>query len=223
MVSPRMNLLIYCPGSFGTEVMDLARRLNRTHARWEQIAYLDDMGEKTSFYGADVFSFEAACGRFGADQIEAVIAIGEPTVRIELLEKLDLSGIQLATLIDDSAVISETASIGAGAIIYPGCFVSSRATIGRNVAIIAGSTIGHDTVFGDNCVISGQVNVGGGCTIGGESYIGMGSQIKERTQVGKSVIVGMGSVVFSDIPDGMIALGNPCRPIRPNLNKRIFS
>jgi acetyltransferase-like isoleucine patch superfamily enzyme len=37
------------------------------------------------------------------------------------------------------------------------------------------------------------------------------------------VIVGMGSVVFSDIPNEIIALGNPCRPIRPNLNKKIFS
>jgi acetyltransferase-like isoleucine patch superfamily enzyme len=51
----------------------------------------------------------------------------------------------------------------------------------------------------------------------------MGTQIKERTRVGKSVIVGMGSVVFSDIPNEIIALGNPCRPIRPNLNKKIFS
>jgi len=203
--------------------MDLARRLNRSHARWTQIAYLDDMGEKTSFYGADIFRIEAACEHFDTNQMEAVIATGEPTVRKELLENLNLSGIQLATLVDDSAVISETAKIGAGAIIFPGCFVSSRATIGRNVAIIAGSTIGHDTAFGENCVVSGQVNIGGGCSIGSESYIGMGTQIKERTRVGKSVIVGMGSVVFSDIPNEIIALGNPCRPIRPNLNKKIFS
>ena len=51
----------------------------------------------------------------------------------------------------------------------------------------------------------------------------MGSQIKENTRIGKSAIVGMGSVVCADIPDEVIAMGNPCRPLRPNLNRRVFS
>jgi sugar O-acyltransferase (sialic acid O-acetyltransferase NeuD family) len=217
-----MNLLIYCSGGFGKEVLDIAHRLNRAHSLWDSIVFLDDTREESSFYGAEVFLLESACKRFGADGIEAVIAHGEPFVRKALIEKLDAAGVRVISLIDDCAVISETATIGVGSIIFPGCFVSSMATIGRNVAIIAGSTIGHDTVFGDNCVVSGQVNVGGECYIGNESYIGMGTQIKERTRIGRATIIGMGSVVFADIPDEVIALGNPCRPMRSNINKRIF-
>jgi sugar O-acyltransferase (sialic acid O-acetyltransferase NeuD family) len=192
------------------------------HSLWDRIAFLDDTREESLFYDTDVFRFESAYARFGVAEMQAVIANGEPFVRKALLEKLDSAGIHVASLVDDSAVISKTATIGAGSIIFPGCFVSSMATIGRNVAIIAGSTIGHDTVFGDNCVVSGQVNIGGGCYIGSESYVGMGTQIKEHTRVGRATIVGMGSVVFADIPDEVIALGNPCRPMRPNTNKRIF-
>jgi sugar O-acyltransferase (sialic acid O-acetyltransferase NeuD family) len=217
-----MNLCIYCSGGFGKEVLDIAHRLNRVHSLWNRIAFLDDTREESLFYGTDVFRFESARERFGADGMQVVIANGEPFVRKALLEKPDSAGISLASLADDSAVISETASIGAGAIIFPGCFVSSMAVIGRNVAIIAGSMVGHDTIFGDNCVVSGQVNIGGGCSIGSESYLGMGTQIKEHTRVGRATIVGMGSVVFADIPDEVIALGNPCRPMRPNINKRIF-
>jgi sugar O-acyltransferase (sialic acid O-acetyltransferase NeuD family) len=218
-----MNLFVYCAGGFGKEVLDLARRLNRSHSFWEAIALVDDNMEESSFYGAQVFRFDSACDIFGASAMQAVIANGEPFVRKALIEKLDSAGIDVVSLVDDSAVISETAMIGEGSILFPGCFVSSMATIGRNVAIIAGTTIGHDSVFGDNCVVSGQVNVGGACSVGSETYIGMGTQIKEHTMIGQSAIIGMGSVVFNDIPGEVIALGNPCRPMRPNISKRIFS
>jgi sugar O-acyltransferase (sialic acid O-acetyltransferase NeuD family) len=218
-----MNLCIYCSGGFGKEVLDIAHRLNEAHSFWDRIVFLDDTREESSFYGADVFRFESAVEQFGAAGMQVVIANGEPFVRKALLEKLDMAGIGAASLVDDGAVISESATIGAGTIIFPGCFVSSMAIVGRNNAIIAGSTIGHDTVFGDNCVVSGQVNIGGGCNIGNESYIGMGTQIKEHTRIGRETIIGMGSVVFTNIPDEVVALGNPCRPMRPNIKKRIFS
>lgn len=217
-----MQLLIYCAGGFGKEVMDIARRLNKVHARWDGVAFLEDAHEEPKFYGADVFRFHDALAQFGPSGMEVVIATGEPFVRKVLRERIEAANVRLATLVDDTAVVSETANIGAGAIIFPGCFVSSMATLNHNVVMVAGTLIGHDTVLGDNCVISGQVNIGGACTIGRESYVGMGTQIKENTRVGRGTIIGMGSVVFKDIPDDVIALGNPCRPMRPNTDKRVF-
>ena len=109
---------------------------------------------------------------------------------------------------DYGAVVSETATIGAGAIIFPGCFVSSEAVIAKNAAIVAGALIGQGCVIGDNSVISGHVNIGGGCTVGTESYVGMGSRVKQGNKIGSGAIVEMGSVVMDDIPDEMIALGS---------------
>jgi sugar O-acyltransferase (sialic acid O-acetyltransferase NeuD family) len=223
-----MNLLVYCSGGFGKEVIDIARRLNKAHLRWDRIAFIDDTRTQDSekdaaHYGCPVFPFEAACNHFADYETEAIIANGEPSVRSALLEKLDAADLRLATLIDPSAVVSETALIGAGCILFPGCFLSSMAKLGRNVAMVAGSLVGHDTIIGDNCVISGHVNIGGGCMIGSESYLGMGTQIKQQTSIGRGAVVGMGSVVFADIPEEVIALGNPCRPMRPNTGKRIFA
>jgi sugar O-acyltransferase (sialic acid O-acetyltransferase NeuD family) len=217
-----MELFVYCSGGFGMEVMDIARRLNKTHGRWEGIAFLDDASQEPKLYGAEVFRFDDALNRFGALGMEVVIANGEPFVRKALRQKVEAAGVRLATLVDDHAVISETANFGAGTIVFPGCFVSSVATIGCNVAIIAGALIGHHAILGDNCVVSGQVNIGGACTVGSESYIGMGAQMKEHTHVGWAAIIGMGSIVFKDIPDEVIALGNPCRPMRPNTEKKVF-
>ena len=50
----------------------------------------------------------------------------------------------------------------------------------------------------------------------------MGVQIKEGISIGSNTIIGMGSVVYNDIPDNMIAIGNPARPIKKNLSKRVF-
>jgi sugar O-acyltransferase (sialic acid O-acetyltransferase NeuD family) len=217
-----MQLLVYCAGGFGKEVMDLARRLNQRSRRWDELIFLDDGREETVFYGAQILRFEEVVRRSHERDFEAVIANGEPFVRKELADRLNSINVPLAVLIDDTAVISETASIGPGAVIYPGCFVSSNAVIGDNVAIIAGSNVGHDTCLGANSVLSGNVNTGGACTIDSECYIGMGVQIKEGTKIGSGSIVGMGSVVYRDIPDDVIALGNPCRPMQPNERKRVF-
>lgn len=33
--------------------------------------------------------------------------------------------------------------------------------------------------------------------------------------IGNNVVIGAGSVVTKDIPDGYLAFGNPCKPVRP--------
>jgi hypothetical protein len=100
-----MNLLIYCAGGFGREVMDLARRIDSAYARWETISFIDDMREEPSYYGTEVFRFEAALERFGAAGMQSVIAAGEPYVRKILSKKLKVANVGLATLVDTSAVI----------------------------------------------------------------------------------------------------------------------
>ena len=46
--------------------------------------------------------------------------------------------------------------------------------------------------------------------------------VKERVNIGNYSIVGMGSIVYKDIPDEMIALGNPARPIARNTDRIVF-
>lgn len=218
-----MILLVYCSAGFGMEMMDLARRVDAAGKRWDQMAFLDDACAQQSVYGAEVHRFDAALQRFGAPGMEVVIANGEPFIRQALREKVSAAGVRLATLVDPTAVLSPRAQLGAGAVVYPGCFVSSEAMLGTNSVMIAGALVGHHSVVGDDCVLAGHVNVGGGCTIGHRSYVGMGAQIRQLTRVGSGTVVGMGSIVFADIPDEVVALGNPCRPMRANTSRRVFS
>ncbi len=211
-----MKLYIYCAGGFGKEVMDVARRLNSAEKRWTELHFVDDDPSKNEVYGQPVFRFS------DVDGSEVIIASGEPAIREKIRDKVATTSNRLPIIIDSSTIVAPTAKIRNGVVITPLCSISSNAVIGENASVNTMSIVGHDVQIGDNSVISSMVNIGGGCKIGRNTYVGMGALIKEGLSIGDDVIIGMGSVVYNDIPDGVIALGNPARPMRPNDKKRVF-
>lgn len=50
--------------------------------------------------------------------------------------------------------------------------------------------------------------------IGDDVWIGGGSVVMPGIRIGNGVTIGAGSVVTKDVPDGVLAFGNPCRVIR---------
>ena len=50
--------------------------------------------------------------------------------------------------------------------------------------------------------------------IGENTWIGSGVIIVPGVKVGKNVVIGTGSIVTKDIPDNVVAVGNPCRILR---------
>jgi maltose O-acetyltransferase len=50
--------------------------------------------------------------------------------------------------------------------------------------------------------------------IGSDVWVGGGAIICPGVKIGSKTVIGAGSVVTRDIPDGVIAAGNPCRVIR---------
>ena len=55
---------------------------------------------------------------------------------------------------------------------------------------------------------------GEGITIGDSVWIGGNTVILPGVHIGNNVVIGAGSVVNKDIPDNMIAVGNPCMMVR---------
>lgn len=53
-----------------------------------------------------------------------------------------------------------------------------------------------------------DISIGDNCWIGGNTCIMPG------VAIGKNVVIGAGSVVTKDIPDDVIAVGNPCKVVR---------
>lgn len=53
-----------------------------------------------------------------------------------------------------------------------------------------------------------------GITIGDNVWVGGSVVINPGVHIGNNVVIGSGSVVTKDIPDNVIAVGNPCKVVR---------
>ncbi len=128
------------------------------------------------------------------------------------------------------------ARLGKNARVEPNIFVS----FGYNIEAGDNLFINHDCVFLDpgKITFGNNVYIGPQCgfytahhnvhsywrnqgyeyafpiTIGDNVWIGGGSMFMPGAKVGSNVVIGGGSVVTGEIPDNVIAFGNPCRVYR---------
>ena len=50
--------------------------------------------------------------------------------------------------------------------------------------------------------------------IGSDVWVGAGALILPGVRIGSRTVIGAGSVVTRDVPEGVLAVGNPCRVVR---------
>lgn len=86
--------------------------------------------------------------------------------------------------------------------------IGDNAQIAPNVSIY---TAGHP-VHPDSR--NSGYEYGIGITIGDNVWIGGNACILPGVTIGNNVVIGAGSVVTRDLPDNVIAAGNPCRVVR---------
>jgi acetyltransferase EpsM len=65
--------------------------------------------------------------------------------------------------------------------------------------------------------VSPHATLCGNVSVGEGTWIGAGAIVIPGVKIGKNSIIGAGSVVVKDIPDGVVAYGNPCKVIRENI------
>lgn len=217
-----MLLGIYGAGGLGREILILAQQINDNANRWNDFLFIDDTVQISKVKNIRTITFDKAKSEYDNTCLEFVVAVGEPYSRKMLREKICNEDFSLATLVHPTVCITDGSKLGAGATICNNCFVSCDVTIGDNVLLQPSVNIGHDSQIGMDTVISSFVCVAGDCVIGAQTYIGMNVPIKEHVQIGTQTIVGMGSVVTKDIPDQVIALGNPARAMKRNEDHKVF-
>lgn len=217
-IGEKMKLAIYGAGGLGREVLELAQEINTTESRWDALCLIDDNPRVEQLRGYPVIPLTALT----PDHYEIVIAVGEPSLRRKLAQKVSDNGFRLATLVHPSARLSPSCTLGEGCVISYGAFISCDTVISRNVHLQPNASLGHDCHIGQDSIISSYANLAGKCTVGERVFIGMNAVIRETTSVGDDTIVSMGAAVFNDIAPAMIVMGNPARAIRPNMDKKVF-
>lgn len=183
-----MILLIYGAGGLGSEIYELALRNNKDKSRWEQIYCIDDFAEEGKFNGIDRIHFTSWTQIANKNELECVVAVGEPKQREFLYEKIRKSGIRIATLIDDTAIVSSTAVIGEGVVVREYTMIGPHSQVDENVLMQPYSCIGHDIQIGMHSVLSAFCVVGGQSIIEEQVYIGMHAAIKEKICLKKMLL-----------------------------------
>lgn len=215
-----MNLFIYGAGATGREILDIIARQRQVSLAWDKVFFVDDVTQERELRGVAILRFEEMLA--STEPYECVIALGEPSLRERLHEKLRAHGVRLATVIDPQTTISASARLGDGCIVGPGSFISCDTVLGENVFLEINCIVGHDIRIGDHSVISSCSVLGGQSRIGRAAFVGMNASIREKVEIGNNSIVGMASAVFNSVGDGLIALGNPARVVQKNNDQRIF-
>jgi acetyltransferase-like isoleucine patch superfamily enzyme len=117
------------------------------------------------------------------------------------------------TSIYDSALVLGDVRVGRHTWIGPGVVLDGAGglSIGSHCSISAGVQIySHDSI--QWALSGGSAGYEYAATsIGDNSYIGPQTVVAKGVRIGSGCLIGAFSLVLSDIPDGAIAFGTPCR------------
>lgn len=113
-----------------------------------------------------------------------------------------------------SSVIASTVNSGNALYLEPLSVISPYVRLGFGVSINRNCSIGHHNILHNYCTIHPGSNISGHVIIGEASIIGPGTTLFNGVKIGRNSVIGGGSVVTKDIPDNVLAFGNPCRVIK---------
>ena len=120
-----------------------------------------------------------------------------------------------ATLVDPSAVVASTVTLGHGSYVNAGVVVGSHTTLGCHVNLNRSASVGNDNVlefaatFGPGALTADDVH------IGPAAFIGAGAVVLPGVRIGRRATVAAGAVVTKDVGDFEVAVGNPARVMPP--------
>lgn len=202
------TLLVIGAGGHAKVVIELARA-----AGWTPVAAFDPAPPADMVLGVPVKGDDAAAEDWiRSGRLSRVIAaIGQNALRRRLGMRLRAIGAQMPVLVHPSAVISPSATLGAGTVVMAGAVINASARIGCDVIINTLAAVEHDCVLGDGCHVAPRSALGGGCSIGASALLGLGACARPRSMIGDDAVVGVGAVVIGAVPNDAIATGVPAK------------
>lgn len=141
-----------------------------------------------------------------------------PARRAELAAMAKGAGLRPAeALVDPTAVVARSVKIGEGSFVNASVVIGAAGFIGDHVVVNRAASLGHHALVADFVSIGPGVTIAGNVWIGENSMIGAGAVLLPGLRVGAGVTVAAGSVVRHNLPDGVLAAGNPAvvKPFRP--------
>ena len=175
---------------------------------YDLISFVDDL------YYNETDKNTKPLSQFNPNEWEVLIAIGDPTAREELSNRLPIET-KYFTFIHPSVLILGTdVEIGEGSVICAGSIITTNCKIGKHTHLNLMSTVGHDCIIGDYMTTAPGVKISGNCNIGKCVYIGTNASIKQKISICDYTVIGLNAGVFKNITEPGVYVGVPSKKIK---------
>ena len=118
-----------------------------------------------------------------------------------------------ATIVDPTAVIASSVTIGEGSYVNSGAVIGGAARIGAFVFVNRSASIGHHVEIEDFASVGPGAVICGSVRIGRGAVVAAGAIVLENVQVGRNSVAAAGAVVRESVLDNCLVGGNPARVI----------
>ena len=190
------NIAVIGSGGLGREVLGIIQSINRKENSWNFIGFYDDNLSNDFINGFPILGQIDELNQIN-EELNVVIAIGNPKIKKLIKNKIVNSQIKFPTLIHPSVEIysEENVVLGKGVVIAANSVLTVNIEISDFVYINTAVVIAHDTKIGKYSMIMPTVSISAGGEIGEKVYIGNGTKIDYYVHIKNNEIIPAGSVL----------------------------
>jgi sugar O-acyltransferase (sialic acid O-acetyltransferase NeuD family) len=218
MEETKKRILLFGGGNQVHYTIDIIEKENK----YEIVGIIDSVHE----IGADRYGYKVL-GRqdnliniVDEYKIDAgLITIGDNWSRSIVYNAIinQMPSFEFINAIHPSVIIGKNVELGFGIVMMAGVIVNPLSKIGNFTFFATGCQIEHDCIIQDYASVSAGSIMGGYVNIGKYSAITLGVTILDRLKIGENSVIGSGSLVLKDIPNNVLAHGNPINKVRARL------
>lgn len=147
---------------------------------------------------------------FAVDNVLLVNGIGampRQTLREEVYIRFSELGYTFATVIADSALVSDYAVLAKGAQIMNNAVINIGSEIGENTIINTSVSVDHDCIIGAHCHLAPGTTLSGQVVVENNVHIATGSNVINNVTIGAKSILGVGANITKSVGEKSIAYG----------------
>jgi sugar O-acyltransferase (sialic acid O-acetyltransferase NeuD family) len=218
MEETKKRILLFGGGNQVHYTIDIIEKENK----YEVVGIIDSVHEiGTERYGYKVLGRQENLSSIVEEHnIDAgLITIGDNWSRSIVYNAIinQMPSFEFINAIHPSVIIGKNVELGFGIVMMAGVIVNPLSKIGNFTFFATGCQIEHDCIIQDYASVSAGSIMGGYVNIGKYSAITLGVTILDRLKIGENSVIGSGSLVLKDIPNNVLAHGNPINKVRARL------